>query len=258
MPSQMGWCDHSPRDEANGMDWITQLFSANGPRKNATSLPPGVNYILNPALLLGNKETLGPSILKCLRNQDCNNGCQYFSKAIQEPFSDYYSIDISPDVYVFRVVKRIGLVYPLADRESDAILREEFANAGLQGRVWQYFTVVPDLKIVGVRDNKRVDQWCVIIRAVNTADAMSATVEEIPYPLLKKLVQRITAEVKGVNRVLYNLTTKPTGTIEREKLDSRSGKLSMSISASANKETGLERALSCFSHSVESETLQKF
>lgn len=103
-----------------------------------------------------------------------------------------------------------------AVRESDAILREEFANAGLQGKVWQYFTVVPDLKSVGIRDGKRVDEWCVILRAVNTTDAMSATVEEIPYPLLRKLVQRITSEVKGVNRVLYDLTTKPTGTIEWE------------------------------------------
>lgn len=103
-----------------------------------------------------------------------------------------------------------------AVRESDAILREEFANVGLQGKVWQYFTVVPDLKSVGIRDGKRVDEWCVILRAVNTTDAMSATVEEIPYPLLRKLVQRITSEVKGVNRVLYDLTTKPTGTIEWE------------------------------------------
>lgn len=103
-----------------------------------------------------------------------------------------------------------------AVRESDAILREEFANAGLQGKVWQYFTVVPDLKSVGIRDGKRVDEWCVILRAVNTTDAMSATVEEIPYPLLRKLVQRITSEVKGVNRFLYDLTTKPTGTIEWE------------------------------------------
>ncbi|MCF0237235.1 MAG: glutamine-hydrolyzing GMP synthase [Sphaerochaetaceae bacterium] len=103
-----------------------------------------------------------------------------------------------------------------AVRESDAILREEFANAGLSKSVWQYFTAIPDLKSVGVKDGKRCDEWCVIIRAVNTKDAMSATIEEIPYPLLKKIVARITTEVKGVNRVLYDLTTKPTGTIEWE------------------------------------------
>lgn len=103
-----------------------------------------------------------------------------------------------------------------AVREADAILREEFAHAGLEGKVWQYFTSIPDFKSVGIRNKKRVDEWCVIIRAVNTTDALSATIEEIPYPLLKKLVERITSEVKGVNRVLYDLTTKPTGTIEWE------------------------------------------
>lgn len=103
-----------------------------------------------------------------------------------------------------------------AVREADAILREEFAHAGLEGKVWQYFTSIPDFKSVGIRNHKRVDEWCVIIRAVNTTDALSSTIEEIPYPLLKKLVERITSEVKGVNRVLYDLTTKPTGTIEWE------------------------------------------
>lgn len=103
-----------------------------------------------------------------------------------------------------------------AVREADAILREEFANAGLEGKVWQYFTSIPDLRSVGIRNNKRVDEWCVIIRAVNTTDALSATIEEIPYSVLKKLVARMTSEVKGVNRVLYDLTTKPTGTIEWE------------------------------------------
>ena len=101
-------------------------------------------------------------------------------------------------------------------RESDAILREEFAASGLQGKVWQYFTAIPDLKSVGVRDGKRADEWCVIIRAVNTKDAMSATIEEIPYKLLNKITARIISEVKGVNRVLYDLTPKPTGTIEWE------------------------------------------
>ena len=103
-----------------------------------------------------------------------------------------------------------------AVRESDAILREEFAAAGLEGRVWQYFTIVPDFKSVGVRDNVRTFDWPVILRAVNTVDAMTATVEEIPFTLLKKITDRITHEVKGVNRVLYDLTPKPTGTIEWE------------------------------------------
>ena len=100
-----------------------------------------------------------------------------------------------------------------AVRESDAILREEFANAGLQGKVWQYFTAVPDLKSVGVKNGKRVDEWCAIIRAVNTTDAMTATIEPIPYELLNRIVSRIVTEVKGINRVLYDLTPKPTGTI---------------------------------------------
>ncbi len=103
-----------------------------------------------------------------------------------------------------------------AVRASDAILREEFAAAGLEGKVWQYFTVVPDFKSVGVRDNKRTFDWPVILRAVNTVDAMTATVEDVPFPLLQKITARITAEVEGVNRVLYDLTPKPTGTIEWE------------------------------------------
>lgn len=101
-------------------------------------------------------------------------------------------------------------------RESDAILREEFAKAGLEGKVWQYFTVVPDYKSVGVKDNKRSFEWPAIIRAVNTVDAMTATIEEIPYDLLHKITNRITNEVPGINRVLYDLTPKPTGTIEWE------------------------------------------
>ena len=103
-----------------------------------------------------------------------------------------------------------------AVRESDAILREEFAKNGLEGKVWQYFTAIPDIKSVGVRDNKRADEWCVIIRAVNTVDAMTATVENVPFDLLQHITARITAEVKGVNRVLFDLTPKPTGTIEWE------------------------------------------
>ena len=101
-------------------------------------------------------------------------------------------------------------------RESDAILREEFAKSGLAGKVWQYFTIVPDYKSTGVKDNKRTWNWPVIIRAVNTRDAMTATVEEIPYELLHRIVKRIVTEVPGVNRVLYDLTPKPCGTIEWE------------------------------------------
>ena len=103
-----------------------------------------------------------------------------------------------------------------AVRESDAILREEFAKNGLEGKVWQYFTIVPDFKSVGIKNGKRCDEWPVILRAVNTTDAMTATVEEIPFPLLQHITARITAEVSGVNRVLYDLTPKPTGTIEWE------------------------------------------
>ena len=101
-------------------------------------------------------------------------------------------------------------------RESDAILREEFAKNGLSGKVWQYFTVVPDLKSVGIRNDKRVTEYPVIIRAVNTVDAMTATVENVPFELLAHITERITSEIKGVNRVLYDLTPKPTGTIEWE------------------------------------------
>ena len=103
-----------------------------------------------------------------------------------------------------------------AVRESDAILREEFAKHGLEGKVWQYFTVVPDFKSTGVRDNARTFDWPVILRAVNTVDAMTATVEDVPFPLLQQITARITSEVKGVNRVLFDLTPKPSGTIEWE------------------------------------------
>ena len=103
-----------------------------------------------------------------------------------------------------------------AVRESDAILREEFANAGLAGKVWQYFTIVPDFKSTGVKGGVRSYEWPVVIRAINTKDAMSATVERIPYELLEKITARITSEVKGVNRVLYDLSPKPVATIEWE------------------------------------------
>ena len=103
-----------------------------------------------------------------------------------------------------------------AVRESDAIMREEFAKNGLQGKVWQYFTAIPDFKSVGVKDGKRVEGYPVIMRAVNTVDAMTATVEDVPFDLLQHITDRITSEVEGVNRVLYDLTPKPVGTIEWE------------------------------------------
>ena len=103
-----------------------------------------------------------------------------------------------------------------AVRESDAILREEFAAAGLDKTVWQYFTVVPDITSTGVRDGRRVDAWPVVVRAVNTRDAMTAEIEEIPWPLLQKITTRILAEVPAVNRVLYDMTPKPPATIEWE------------------------------------------
>ncbi len=101
-------------------------------------------------------------------------------------------------------------------READAILRDEFDKCGLAEKVWQYFVVIPDIKSVGVKDESRYEGWPAIIRAVNTKDAMTATVEEIPYPVLHTIVSRITTEVDGINRVLMDLTPKPVGTIEWE------------------------------------------
>lgn len=103
-----------------------------------------------------------------------------------------------------------------AVRESDAILREEFEKAGLAGKVWQYFTSVPDYRSTGIRDGRRTWEWPVIIRTVNTRDAVTATVPELPFSLLQLITARITSEVKGVNRVLWDLTPKPTATIEWE------------------------------------------
>ena len=103
-----------------------------------------------------------------------------------------------------------------AVRASDAILREEFAAAGLAGKVWQYFTLIPDVRSVGVREGVRAFEWPCVIRAVNTIDAMTATVERLPWPLMERLADRITHEVPGVNRVLFDLTPKPVGTIEWE------------------------------------------
>ncbi|MBK6088505.1 glutamine-hydrolyzing GMP synthase [Ruminococcus sp. M6(2020)] len=103
-----------------------------------------------------------------------------------------------------------------AVRESDAILREEFAKNGLEGKVWQYFTAIPDFKSVGVTEGKRTEGWPVILRAVNTKDAMTATVEDVPFKLLQHITERITNEVANVNRVLFDLTPKPCATIEWE------------------------------------------
>ena len=103
-----------------------------------------------------------------------------------------------------------------AVRESDAILREEFAKNGLEGKVWQYFTIVPDFKSTGIKDGLRTYDWPVVIRAVNTVDAVTAEVAELSFPLLQHITARITAEVPGINRVLYDLTPKPSGTIEWE------------------------------------------
>ncbi len=103
-----------------------------------------------------------------------------------------------------------------AVREADAILREEFDRNGLAGKVWQYFVSIPDFQSVGVRNDARYEGWPAIIRAVNTTDAMTATIEEIPYALLHRITNRIITEVEGINRVVYDLTPKPTGTIEWE------------------------------------------
>ena len=103
-----------------------------------------------------------------------------------------------------------------AVRESDAILREEFAQAGLEGKVWQYFTAIPDIQSTGIKDGKRYMGWAVVIRAVNTVDAVTATVPELPLSLLFKIRDRIIAEVKGVNRVLFDMSEKPVSTIEWE------------------------------------------
>ena len=101
-------------------------------------------------------------------------------------------------------------------READAILRDEFDKCGLAGKVWQYFVVIPDIKSVGVKDDSRYEGWPAILRAVNTKDAMTASIEPIPYDVLAKITDRITTEVEGINRVLYDITPKPTGTIEWE------------------------------------------
>ena len=134
---------------------------------------------------------------------------------------------IYPDIMVYRQpfpgpglgVRCLGAITRdrlAALRESDAILREEFDRAGLTSKVWQFFTIVPDMRSTGVRDGARVFDWPVIIRAVNTVDAMTATVPELPWALLKRVTDRVLSEVPGVCRVLYDLSPKPVGTIEWE------------------------------------------
>ena len=147
------------------------------------------------------------------------NSCR--SHAVLDPYG-------YPDGGFFTPSGDCFLVYPGQDgtaweslrlnalREADAILREEFDNAGLAGKVWQYFIAVPDVKSVGVRNEMRYEAWPANIRAVNTTDAITASSEEIPYALLHKITDRITHEVEGINRVLYDLTPKPIGTIEWE------------------------------------------
>ena len=103
-----------------------------------------------------------------------------------------------------------------AVRESDAILREEFEKNGLEGKIWQYFTVVPDFRSTGIKDGKRAFEWSCIVRAVCSIDVMTATVAEIPHELMVHITERITHEVSGINRVLYDFTPKPTGTVEFE------------------------------------------
>ena len=137
-------------------------------------------------------------------------------KALGLPDSMVYRQPFPGPGLAVRCVGAITKARLEAVRESDAILREEFKNAGLEGKVWQYFTVVPDFKSTGIANGKRTFDWPVIIRAVNTKDAVTATCAELKFSLMQKLVQRITTEVKGVNRVLWDMTPKPSGTIEWE------------------------------------------
>lgn len=121
-----------------------------------------------------------------------------------------------PEDMAFELVEPVRILFKDEVRESDAILREEFAKNGLEGKVWQYFTVVPEFRSTGIKDGKRAFEWCCIVRAVCTTDVMTATVAEIPHELMVHITDRITHEVAGINRVLYDFTPKPTGTVEFE------------------------------------------
>ena len=146
---------------------------------------------------------------------------------------DHHNVGGLPENLKFELVEPVKLLFPgpglgvrclgaitrdrlEAVRESDAILREEFAKNGLEGKVWQYFTIIPDFKSTGITEGKRTYEWPVIIRAINTIDAMNASVAKIDFELLQQITNRITNEVKGVNRVVFDLTPKPSGTIEWE------------------------------------------
>ncbi len=141
-----------------------------------------------------------------------NSAADDFNSSIRVD-SRMYREDIEGSQAHVRMLASCGIV---TEAEADAILREEFKNAGLDKKVWQYFTIVPDFKSVGVRDNARCFEYPVIIRAVNTVDAMSATIEQIDWPVLLKITDRIMKEVKNVNRVCYDLSPKPNATIEWE------------------------------------------
>ena len=186
---------------AQGTIWPDILESEGGIKAhhNAGGLPDDLNFeLVEPVRILFKDEVR--TVGKALGLPD--------SMVFRQPFP-------GPGLGV-RCVGAITRDRLEAVRESDAILREEFEKNGLAGKVWQYFTIVPDFRTTGIRDGKRTEDWPVVIRAVNTRDAMTATVQDIPFALLEHLTARITSEVKGVSRVLYDLTPKPTGTIEWE------------------------------------------
>lgn len=166
---------------------------------NVGGLPPGLNFeLIEPIKLLYKDEV------------------RVVGEALGLPHNMVYRQPFPGPGLGIRCIGAITRERLEAVRESDAILREEFAKANLEGKVWQYFTVVPDFKSTGIKEGKRTFEWPVIIRAVNSIDAMTATIEKIPYDILDKIVERILAEVKGVNRVLYDLSPKPVSTIEWE------------------------------------------
>ena len=166
---------------------------------NVGGLPPELNFeLVEPIKLLYKDEV------------------RVVGEALGLPHNMVYRQPFPGPGFGIRCIGAITRERLVAVRESDAILREEFAKANLEGKVWQYFTVIPDFKSTGIKDGKRTFEWPVIIRAVNSIDAMIATIEKIPYDILDKIVGRILSEVKGVNRVLYDLSPKPISTIEWE------------------------------------------
>lgn len=166
---------------------------------NVGGLPPELNFeLVEPIKLLYKDEV------------------RVVAEALGLPHNMVYRQPFPGPGFGIRCIGAITRERLVAVRESDAILREEFAKANLEGKVWQYFTVIPDFKSTGIKDGKRTFEWPVIIRAVNSIDAMTATIEKIPYDILDKIVGRILSEVKGVNRVLYDLSPKPISTIEWE------------------------------------------